>query len=110
MAETHEMVAGDLTPELTVTLLKPDERTPIDGLTAETEVKFVLKAAHDAAAVISYQDAVVIDATNAKVKYSWQAGDTDTNGRFLGRFRIKISGKFQHFPNKKWIVVNFNEA
>ena len=111
MPDTHEMVAGDLLPELVVTLLQPDGKTPIEGLTAGTTIHFVMKTFHDdAVPLIDYKDAVVVDGPLAKVKYAWGAGETASLGRKVGRFRTTVSGKEMHFPNKRWITLNFNES
>ena len=105
------MTVGDLLPELVVTLLQPDKKTPIIGLTAGSTIHFVMKTFHDdTVPLIDYEAAVVVDAALAKVKYSWAAGETAAAGRKVGRFRLTVSGKKQHFPNKRWIVINFNEA
>lgn len=108
MAETHEMKVGNLTPELTVTLLQPDEKTPVAGLNDGIAVRFFMKGDPSDAVALIAEDATWVDSASAKVKYSWRSGDTNAEGRFYGEFRITVAGKDQTFPNKKFIVINMN--
>lgn len=48
----------------------------------------------------------VVDGANGVVKYTWQAGDTDTVGTFQGEFEITYSDNtVETFPNNGFITV-----
>ena len=50
--------------------------------------------------------AVVVDAANGVVEYAWQAGDTDTVGRYRAEFKVTIGGELQTFPTSGYISVS----
>lgn len=44
--------------------------------------------------------ATIIDGANGVVEYRWQAGDTDTVGRYLGEFEVTyVDSTVETFPN-----------
>lgn len=52
----------------------------------------------------------VTDASNGKVKYEWQSGDTDTPGIFYAEWEVELgSGGKETFPNTDHIVIRVHE-
>lgn len=60
---------------------------------------------------VSRGSATVVTATGTPtVEYPWQAGDTDTEGRFYGEFEVTFGdGAVGTFPNSEEILVKISE-
>ena len=57
-------------------------------------------------ALIFDRPATVVDAPNGHVRYAWQAGDTSTPGRYLGKFVVTYSSlDTQEFPENRYIRI-----
>jgi hypothetical protein len=86
---------NDLQPYYYATL-EDSYENPID-LTGATVV-FTMSTRPDGAGTIKInrQVPIVTDAVNGKVEYRWQAGDTDTAGRYYVEFEVMPAsgGKF----------------
>lgn len=55
-------------------------------------------------------DAMVVDAPNGVVVYTWVAADVDTAGTFLAEWEVAFpDGKIQTFPNDGHVKVNIVE-
>ncbi|MDX1810435.1 MAG: BppU family phage baseplate upper protein [Gammaproteobacteria bacterium] len=51
-----------------------------------------------------------VDEASGKVKYEWNAADTDTKGVFRGEFEVTYSdGSIETFPNNSYIPINIYE-
>lgn len=53
----------------------------------------------------------LVDAAGGKVRYEWQAADTDTAGDYYGEVEVTFaSGKVATFPNSRHLVIRIQEA
>lgn len=96
---------GDRLPVLSTQLLYSNG-LPI-SLVGASEIRFRMRRVD---ALTNQIDTIlnitVDDATNGKVTYSWQAGDTDTAGDYLCEFQVKDStGRPVTVPNETYIHV-----
>lgn len=96
--------AGDLTPNLTITCTS--DGSAVD-LTAATTVQVVCRA--DGASTVLWTRSATGDASGV-VTYTWQAGDTDTVGRYLFEVLVTWPGsKPQRFPAISYLAVDVVE-
>jgi hypothetical protein len=90
-----EITAEDLLPILRVQILG-DAKSPVD-LSLAVSVMFVMK--HDGTGTEVTGEMVIDDAATGKVSYTWQAGDTDLWGVWIGRAVVTFAGgKTMTFP------------
>lgn len=106
MVDKAYFAQGDTAPPLEV--------TPVDGsdnpisLTAAVSVVFLMKKPDGALKVDNV--AADIDVAETKLRYSWQANDTDEDGVFDGKFVVTWSdGTKTSFPNKGYIPIEITE-
>lgn len=86
----------DLLPWLEATIFVGN--TPVD-LTGVSSVKLVLAARLDPSIAVFIGNAIVIAPSAGKVRYVWQAGDTDVAGEFVGEWHVTWPGNTpQKFP------------
>lgn len=92
---------GELTPTLDAALISSEGQVVnLQGAT----VRFHLYAL--GGQLIFDRPATVVDATDGHVRYAWQAGDTNTPGRHLGKFVVTYSNlEVQEFPENRYIRV-----
>jgi hypothetical protein len=84
-----------------------DARGPVD-LTGAT-VMFQMRAVGGTQAKIE-RACEVLDAASGKVRYAWQASDTDTAGTWLAEFEVTFSdGAQATFPNDRHLTVQIIE-
>lgn len=88
MGEMICIKRGDLEPALSVQLRYRNQPINLTGLT----VSFRMKSRETGIVKVDSAAATVVDATTGKVKYVWTAGDTDTEGHYLGEFVINHPG------------------
>ena len=90
--EIHE---GDLLPILRVQVLS-DAKAPAD-LSAAVTVEFFM--VHQGMGIEVGGEMVVVDAANGECTYTWQTGDTDIAGLYIGRIVATFGvGKVMTFP------------
>ena len=93
---------NDTSPLMVVTL-KDAAGNAID-LTAAT-VRFHMKRINQATVKV-YGSATVLDDDAGRVRYAWQAADTDTPGTFQGEFEVTYStGEIETFPNDGFLAI-----
>lgn len=93
---------GDTLPYLSATL-RGNDGTAAD-LTNAT-VLFKMRKANATAVALS-RACSIIDAVKGKVRFYWQAGDTDVVGKFQGEFEVTyVNGSIETFPNKDFVPV-----
>ncbi|HVT76983.1 MAG TPA: BppU family phage baseplate upper protein [Acidimicrobiales bacterium] len=85
-----------------------DHAGPVDLSDADS-VKFHMRLISDDAPLLA-ADATIVDATAGKVRYDWQAGDTDTAGYHRAEFKVTFDGKPIRFPNDDDLVVHIRKA
>lgn len=107
MTESFTIKEGDTQPSLEA-FLKDENRQPRD-LTNAAGVRFHMKN-------VSTQDvtvdasAQIISASDGRVLYQWQSGDTDKPGRYEAEFEVTYdSGGTETFPNDGNIDVYIEE-
>jgi hypothetical protein len=112
--EGQHLKTGDQEPDLLVQLIK-DNRVPKD-LSNVQDIEVHIKEAN------SNPDTIPIDsnlagavsikaATDGKVSYSWQSGDTDTAATMVGEFVvIDLNGEQATYPNDGTFKVYIEEG
>jgi hypothetical protein len=89
------LVAGDLEPDLVVTLLL--NGAPVAGLASAQSVSLVWRRPDGTAATVAM---TVVDASAAQVRYTWASGDTSIAGTHQARVRVvHADGDPQTFPS-----------
>lgn len=84
MLDTFFIKRGDTGPDLQRQLLD-ESGNPLNLSSATVRFNMQLKGG---AVAISRAAATIVNASTGIVKYSWQAGDTDTAGSYEGEFEI----------------------
>ena len=93
---------NDTSPLLVVTL-KDAAGNAID-LTSAT-VRFHMKRINQATVKVD-GSAFVLDDDAGRVRYAWQAADTDTPGTFQGEFEVTYNtGEIETFPNDGFLAI-----
>lgn len=95
-ANKFNIKQNDTLPKLGA-ILQDEDKEPVD-ITGAT-VRFHMSP-YNKDEVLIDEEAEIIDATEGKVAYQWQTGDTETPGRYRGEFEINFlsNGKQTH-PN-----------
>lgn len=94
---------GDFKPDLAQQLLAGGVAQDLTGV---TDVTFSMWSATTGKPKVSAAAAVVTDAPNGKVKYTFQGTDTDTPDAYLAQFRVNFgSGSFMSFPSDGYLTV-----
>lgn len=88
--QTLRLSVGATLPELEVQVL--DQNVPVDLSTGT--VTFSMENSAGALKVTAAAG-VLVDAAQGKIKYVWGSADVDTEGTFIGQFKIVI-GSVQH--------------
>lgn len=89
---TIKLVQNDTLPVLNATIMKDGCLVDLSAAT----VKFYMINADTDAVKIDGKNCDIIDAKKGKVRYSWEAEDTDTVGTYLGEFEVTFTtGKIQ---------------
>ena len=71
-------------------------------------VKFYMKEPNDD--IVIDADAIIVDASEGRVKYSWSVSDTDKAGSYYAEWEVTFdSGKIETWPNEGFIVVKIDE-
>lgn len=91
---THRMVQGDLRPSLVVTISDPNGPLPLEALGVEVWLNVRAQSALGALLFSRQVTSIGADAGDEKgqVTYEWQAGDTDTWGRFVFELEMREPG------------------
>lgn len=94
------IVAGELTPTLDVALFDGDGRlVNLQG----AEVEFTL---YSLRGTIRFSSPASVVSEEGIVRHAWSSGQTDTPGRYLGRFRVTYSNlDEQDFPSNRYIEI-----
>lgn len=102
---TLPMKKGDLLPEIAAQLIGPDgTHLVLDGAT----VKFTLRTPNGVV-VINQRTATVVQATQGRVKYTWQPGDTDVIGTHDAEWIVVYpGGKEMTVPNSGYDKIEIN--
>ena len=102
MADDFTIRKGDVLPVLDATLV------PATGQTftlAGAAVAFRMWAKSQTSDKVNAACSV-LDANARTVRYTWQAGDTDTAEGYLGQFVVTFpGGNVQTFPNDRALVI-----
>ncbi len=69
-------------------------------LTGATAVVFVWRLRTSAKATANSAAAIFVEKKNGDLRYVWEAGDTDTPGRYYGEFVVIFPTGEQTFPAK----------
>ncbi len=101
MLTVFRIKQGDRRPYLYATLGPVDANGIVTGqnLTGAT-VTFNMKKA-DGTIIIAAGACSVDDALAGEVHYSWQVGDTDESGDFIGEFKAAYGSEIESFPNDR---------
>lgn len=104
-ASTFCIKRGDLLPALIIQLLDDGEAFDLAGYTA------TLKARDQSGATVIDAAMSIVAADEGKVSYTWQAGDTDTEGGLDLEVELEhtASGKIRTFPDDGFIPVVITE-
>lgn len=105
---TFSIKQGAQNPSLDATLTKGDGSA--QDLTGGT-VTFSMKRQRTGAVKVNAGACTIVNApgTDGKVKYAWQAADTDTPGVYRGSFKVTgLAGGPAVFPTSGfvWVTVN----
>ena len=110
MAVDFSIKVGDVLPVLTATLSDASGALAINGAT----VRFHMDDRDTGAEIVNAVAENLDDATEAnrgKVRYQWQAADTDTPGWFWGEFQVTFTGpKTLTFPSPGHLLIHVAEA
>lgn len=107
MSRTFKMRQGDTEPSLGA-IVKDSKGRP-KGLTNVSDVRFHMMDADDGSIKIDGH-ATVVNASEGKIVYEWQDGDTDTPGHYDAEFEIIYDdGDTETFPNYRYIDVIITE-
>lgn len=79
------------------------ETGKIVDLTTATAVVFVWRLQTEDVANANSATAAITDATKGRMEYAWVAGDTDTEGRYYGEFKVTFPSGERTFPQKGFI-------
>lgn len=102
-----ELKRNDL-PILQRQLLDADKQ-PVDLTNVDTVV-FNMATAETHVAKITRAAAVVVDATDGQVSYTFQAGDTDTSGWYDAEFEVTMNdGTVQSYPVPDYLTVEITD-
>ena len=97
------MKQNDTSPAIAAYLLDQDEN-PID-LTACT-VRFIMRKRGETNYKV-YQTVTIVDEDTGRIRYNWDAADTDEAGTFDAEFEVTYSdGTIETFPNDTYVTVN----
>lgn len=102
MANIHYMKAGDLSPSITATLTYADGS--IIDLTPATNPRFLMRAPGSSTLKVD-GTAVLVAASQGRVRYDWVDGDTDTPGNYQAEWEFTIAGKKLTVPNDTYMIV-----
>lgn len=94
---------GDLLPVLFATLKNAND-SPVD-LTGSTVTFFMQWPDRPDKPRIGGVAFLVDDPVGGKVKYIWQAGNTNEAGLYRGEWRVTYPGGRQTFPNNRFVEV-----
>lgn len=98
---------NDDQPSLDVALR--DDRNRAVELAGAT-VLFHMRNTADDSTKIDSGSVTIIDASRGEVRYSWQSGDTDTEGNYEGEFEVTFAaGGVETFPNDSYIDIIIGE-
>jgi hypothetical protein len=86
-------IAGDLEPDLELTI---DQAATAESLTLASAIQMRWRRPDGTQSLVTL---TAIDLPNRRVKYVWQAGDTDMVGTHFGRVVItRSNGERETFP------------
>lgn len=98
---TFSIGVDNTAPPVTALLLS--ETATVPNLTGATVVFSFYSLG---GTVLFTRAATIVSVPLASVKYTWQAGDTSTAGKYLGRFRVTyLDLTVQDFPNDRYIEI-----
>ena len=88
-------------PSTLRTRASPNDDWVVVDLTGAT-VRFHMRPAAEGSTVKVNALATIVNATLGQVEYQWAAGDTDTEGQFVGEWEVTFAdGTIGTFPNDR---------
>jgi hypothetical protein len=108
----EKLKTGDTEPDLTVQLIK-DNDNPKDLSTGSPEVTFLLGQEAETELLVDDNttgNVSITDAANGEVSYSWQSGDTDTSGTYIGEVRVSDGSGESTYPNNGTFNIYIEEG
>lgn len=96
----EKMKVGDTLPNLRAKLLDDGNPFNLDGYDVDVRI-----SRSDADSTIVDTDATIDISNRGIVEYSWQGGDTDTDGVYLVEFVADDGGSTITFPNQGYAKV-----
>lgn len=103
-AYEHPMGYGNLDPPIRRRLVSEETGSPIS--LAGATVTFTMTAMDGTVKIDAAVCAVETPAADGLFRYDWTLGDTDTRGKFEGRFTITLSSaRPVDAPNDGYIVI-----
>lgn len=102
MADDFTINEGDTLPVLEAVLLPAEGQTfTLTGATVRWRMWARSSPTDKVYALCS-----VLDPVGRRVRYTWQAADTDARGGYLGKFEVTFpDGSVESFPNDRALVI-----
>jgi hypothetical protein len=103
--KTFTIKKGDTAPPLAIQIVQDSDNLPLD-LTSATATFTMYRNEDGSSVKTNASTATIYAASDGKVRYDWDAADTDTPGTYYGEFTITLqSGKKTTSPPEGYIVV-----
>ncbi len=105
--ETFTINQGDRRKYIFATLAPLDARGKVNetadrDLTDAEDVTFTMRRKDTNAIVLANRPVEIDDLATAEVHYEWAAGETDTPGKYWGKFEVNWgAGVIETYPNNK---------
>lgn len=100
---------GSTAPALPVQIIEEETNAPLN-LSGASAV-FSMRLEGESTAKINKSAAVITDASNGVIKYSWGDSDLSTVGRYKAEFLVTLAGgKIAKFPNQGYLEINVVDA
>lgn len=105
--DEYKIRAGDRLPAFEVQLIN-HLGEPAENLGSATSIIMKYRPANGGAWIT--RPAQLVDASAARVKYEWAAGETDVAANYIAYFRATFAdGRSESFPNYRYIRIAVGE-